>query len=81
MTRRADRAHVATAWHRIEKRDEQGQVIEWCEVGPCASCGRGVDREFPVKYKVVADTLLCSDCAPSSRAEARPAGAKPEPGN
>lgn len=51
-------------WRRVVRRTPDGRVLDWVEVGQCAACGRGVDREFPAEYRDVAGTILCSECAP-----------------
>jgi len=50
-------------WHRVVRRAPDGRVLDWVEVGQCAACGRGVDREFSFEYRTVAGTLLCCECA------------------
>ena len=60
-------------WHRIERRDARGAVLDWVEVGQCARCGRGVDRAFPPEYREVGGALYCRACVP--RLVAAPAAA------
>ena len=55
------------AWRRIERRDKDGKVTDWVEVGECAQCGRGVDREFPAEYRTVRGRVYCRSCSPSLR--------------
>ena len=50
-------------WTRIERRDGSGRLLDFVEVGQCASCGRGVDRDFPVEYRERDGRLLCVGCA------------------
>ncbi len=50
-------------WTRIERRDATGRLLDFVEVGQCAACGRGVDRDFPVEYRQRAGQLLCTPCA------------------
>ena len=54
-------------WRRIERRDASGAVVDWVEVGSCAGCGRGVDREFPREYRAVEGILYCRECAGRTR--------------
>ena len=49
-------------WHRVVRRAPDGRVLDWVEVGQCAACGRGVDREFSSEYRIVTGTLLCREC-------------------
>ena len=51
------------SWTRIERRDRNGRLLDFVEVGQCASCGRGVDRDFPVEYRERGGRLLCTGCA------------------
>ena len=54
---------MSQTWHRIERRDASGAVVDWVEVGRCAACGRGVDREFPREYRDLQGVLYCRPCA------------------
>ena len=54
---------TSPVWHRVVRRAPDGRVLDWVEVGQCAACGRGVDREFSSEYQTVAGTLLCRECA------------------
>ena len=58
-------AGTGPAWHRVVRYTRTGRVLDWVEVGQCARCGRGVDREFRCEYREVAGTVLCRACAPS----------------
>ena len=51
-------------WRRVVRHAPDGRVLDWVEVGQCATCGRGVDREFPSEYREVAGSLLCRECSP-----------------
>ena len=53
---------MSQQWYRIERRDAGGRVQDWVEVGRCAQCGRGVDREFPAEYRQVDGQLYCRAC-------------------
>jgi hypothetical protein len=65
---------VSSFWYRIERRDASGRVRDWVEVGRCANCGRGVDREFPAQYRILGGELYCRACAlPQEPAAVRPA--------
>jgi hypothetical protein len=61
---RPERAEAGPSWRRIVRHGLDGRVLDWVEVGQCAACGRGVDREFPSEYRDVAGTLFCRVCAP-----------------
>ena len=50
-------------WTRIERRDRSGRLLDFVEVGRCAICDRGVDRDFPVEYRELDGRLLCASCA------------------
>jgi hypothetical protein len=50
-------------WTRIERRDHSGRLLDFVEVGQCAVCGHGVDRDFPVEYRELDARLLCAACA------------------
>jgi hypothetical protein len=50
-------------WTRIERRDHRGRVLDFVEVGQCACCGRGVDRDCPSEYREYDDRLVCASCA------------------
>src|SRR5687768_12488291 len=50
-------------WRRVVRRTPDGRVLDWVEVGQCAACGRGVDRDFPCEYREVGSMLLCHACA------------------
>jgi hypothetical protein len=65
---------MGQAWFRIERRDASGAVVDWVEVGRCATCGRGVDREFPREYRAAGGVITCRDCL---RREARAAAGSP----
>jgi hypothetical protein len=64
---------MSEMWRRIERRDAAGRLLDWVEVGRCAGCGRGVDREFPAEYRAVGDVLFCRECATRLPAPAGPA--------
>ena len=72
------------AWHRVVRYTHSGRVLDWVEVGQCARCGRGVDREFPREYVEVAgtDDRACGvgrDEPPGARGEDGPEiGMSPE---
>ncbi len=55
-------------WKRIERRDQHGKVQDWVEVAACKRCGKGVDRAFPVEYRLADGQILCRDCVPQSAA-------------
>jgi hypothetical protein len=63
-------------WYRIERRDTNGRVRDWVEVGRCRTCGRGVDRAFPADYREVDGSLYCRECNVSVAVlrPSRPAG-------
>ena len=44
---------------RVVRYTRSGRVLDWVEVGQCARCGHGVDREFLREYVEVAGTVLC----------------------
>ena len=50
-------------WTRIERRDHSGRLLDFVEMGECAVCGRGVDRECPVEYREHDGRLWCAGCA------------------
>ncbi len=50
-------------WRRVERRTTDGQVLDYVEVGACATCGSGVDRAFPLEYQLSDGTLLCLPCS------------------
>ena len=55
---------VSGPWHPIERRGSDGRVLDYVEVGACARCGRGVDREVRAEYRTVGGELVCAGCAP-----------------
>ena len=50
-------------WTRIERRDYSGRLLDFVEVGQCAACGCGVDRDFPIEYREHAGRLVWASCA------------------
>ena len=58
----AERA-VAGGWHRIERTNWRGHVLDYVEVAQCATCGCGVDREFRHEYREVEGAIYCTPCA------------------
>jgi hypothetical protein len=58
-----ERQTVSGPWHRIERRSNDGCVLDYVEVGACAGCGRGVDRDVPAEYREDGGALLCAACA------------------
>ena len=50
-------------WTRIERRDGRGRLLDFVEVGACAACGVGVDRECPVEYRESNGRVRCIVCA------------------
>ena len=59
-----DRRPASLTWRRLVRRTDDGRALDWVEVGQCAACGQGVDRAFPCEYRVLAGTVLCTECAP-----------------
>jgi hypothetical protein len=72
---------ASQAWRRIERRDASGAVVDWVEVGSCAGCGRGVDREFPREYRAVGGVLFCRECAGRAGPQAGPVDPPVSPGS
>lgn len=58
---------VGREWYLIVRRDADGRVRDWVEVGECAGCGRGVDRDVPAEYSERDGQLYCRDCAATTR--------------
>jgi hypothetical protein len=69
LERMFERLTTTGNWHRIERVGNDGRVLDYVEVGECDECGRGVDRMFPSEYRLVAGTLVCAGCQPTSRGE------------
>ncbi len=50
-------------WRRIVRYDASGNALDWVDVGQCLRCGRGVDRDVPAEYRLIAGRLFCRACA------------------
>ena len=57
----------AEPWRRIDRCSSLGVPIDWVYVGECVACGRGVDRDFPNEYRIVASALHCRECIPNAQ--------------
>jgi hypothetical protein len=52
-----------TPWRRIERRRSLNPGADYVEVGECVRCRRGVDRAFPSEYRLLAEEVVCTECA------------------